>query len=99
MTDTWSIKLRVRPDHGVETVFTTMGIPAGEIEIQGCDDGNAAVLTVRQRDESGRFVTSAYHRRDRAEEALERAEELAGAVEDTGGEAAVTVTVTGEIPA
>lgn len=95
----WSVKISVGQDGTPHVDSFTSDVPGGEIEVRGYDDGNAAVLTVRQRDHHGRFVTSAYHRRDRAEEALDRAEDLAAAVTDAGGTAAVTVAVAGEIPA
>lgn len=72
------------------------GLPAGSLEVCGNDDGNRAVLEARQRDTRGRFVIGAYHRRDRAEEALEQAETAADAVTAAGGEAVITVAVEGE---
>lgn len=95
----WSMTLKVSPGGGVELTGLSDGIPPGEYEVRGHDDGNRVTLITRQRDTSGRFVISAYHRRDRGEEALEQAEEVAEAVTGTGGEAAVTVSGTGEIPA
>jgi len=94
----WSIKLKARPDGGVQVAEVSYGVPAGEIEIRGSDDGVKAVLDVRQRDPEGRFVISAHHRRDRAEEALRDAEETAEAITGAGGEAEIAVAVAGEIP-
>ena len=95
----WSIKLAVDHDGCVVPLAISEGIPPGEIEIRGGDDGNRAVLEIRQRDPQGRFVISAHHRRDRAEEALYRAEDTAEAVVAAGGQAAVEVGMTGEMPA
>jgi hypothetical protein len=86
----WSITLRVLESGTIEATSVTGGIPPGEIEVRGHDDGNRVTLHVRQRDEDGRFVTSAQHTRDRAEEALEEAEELAQAVAEDGGQAVVS---------
>ncbi len=83
----YTIILRVLPDGGVECE-PGYGIPAGEFEIEGSDDGIRVSVSIRQRDERGRFVVSAHHQRDRAEEALHEAEEVASAVE-----AAVTEAV------
>ena len=74
----WSVKLKVLADGGVTITDTSYGIPAGEIEIRGCDDGNRVTLEARQRDPQGRFTVSAHHRRDRAEEALHDLEAAAG---------------------
>lgn len=94
----WGITLRV-DSNGIAVITSlTDGIPPGEIEIRGSDDGNRATLTARQRDARGRFTVSAHHTRDRAEEALGAAEDLAGAVTGAGGAAAVEVGVTGELP-
>jgi hypothetical protein len=94
----WSLVLKVRANGSIDLASVSDGIPAGEIEVRGHDDGNRVTLNVRQRDEKGRFVASAQHTRDRAEEALEQAEGLAEAVTGAGGEAVVSVGVTGEIP-
>ena len=66
----WQLTLKVRDDGGVELTGLSEGVPPGEIEIHGSDDGNRVILEAKQRDEKGRFVISAHHRRDRAEEAL-----------------------------
>jgi hypothetical protein len=65
----WQIKLGV-VDGRVIITGTTEDIPPGELEIRGSDDGNRVTLEVKQRDTRGRFVASAHHRRDRAEEML-----------------------------
>lgn len=74
----WTIRLKVRPGGRVEVEDVSAGIPAGELEIRGTDDGNRAVLEARQRDQEGRFVVCAHHRRDRAEEAMHDLEAAAG---------------------
>jgi len=66
----WTIRLKVLPDGGVAVDDVSYGVPAGEIEVRGGDDGNRVALEARQRDPQGRFVVSAHHRRDRAEETL-----------------------------
>lgn len=66
----WMIRLKVREDGGVQVEDVSAGIPAGELEIRGTDDGNRATLEAKQRDARGRFTVCAHHRRDRAEEAL-----------------------------
>lgn len=95
----WTMRLKVGADGLVTVAGQSDSIPPGEIEVRGTDDGNRAVLTVRQRDERGRFVVSAHHTRDRAEEALDQAEDTADTIAAAGGEAIVTVGVAGEIPA
>ncbi len=82
----YTITLRVAEDGGVECE-PGYGIPAGEFEISGADDGIRVSVRVRQRDAKGRFVVSASHERDRAEEALHDAEEVASAVETAVAEA------------
>lgn len=94
----WSVKITTGQDGTPVVDSFTPDVPGGEIEVRGHDNGIAAVLTARQRDQHGRFVTSAYHRRDRAEEALDRAEDLAEAVTGAGGAAAVSVAVAADIP-
>jgi len=94
----WSIKLKARPDGGVQVAEVSYGVPAGEYEIQGSDDGNRVRLSVSQRDRHGRFVTSAGHVLDRAASALHEAEETAEAVTEAGGEAEIGVAVAGEVP-
>lgn len=66
----WTLRLRIRDDGSVDLASISDGIPAGEIEIRGTDDGNRVTLNARQRDARGRFTVSAHHTRDRAEEAL-----------------------------
>lgn len=95
----WAITLKVHDSGLIQVTGFSDGIPAGEIEIRGTDDGNRVTLNARQRDARGRFLVSAHHTRDRAEEALDRAEDIAEAVTEAGGEAAIGVTVDGEIPA
>ncbi len=80
----YTITLRVAADGGVECE-PGYGIPAGEFEIEGSDDGIRVSVSVRQRDERGRFVVSAHHVRDRAEEALEAAEKAVEAGADAAG--------------
>lgn len=92
----WSLTLKVHPGGLIQVTGFSEGIPPGEIEIRGSDDGNRVTLNARQRDAHGRFTVSAHHTRDRAEEALGRPEEVAEVVDEAGGEAAVTVAVTGE---
>lgn len=93
----WSLKLKVHDNGLIQVAGFSEGIPPGEIEIRGGDDGNRVTLNARQRDTQGRFVVSAHHTRDRAEEALGHAEEIAEAVTEAGGKAAVGVTVAGEV--
>ncbi len=83
----FEIRLRVLADGGVRCE-PGPGTPAGTFVITGDDDGNKVTLSVRQRDRHGRFVISARHVRDRAEEALHDAEAVASVVE-----AAVTEAV------
>jgi hypothetical protein len=94
----WSLKVKVHPGGLIQVTEFSDGIPPGEIELRGADDGTRVTLNARQRDAHGRFVVSAHHTRDRAEEALERAEDIAEAVTEAGGEAALEVGVTGEVP-
>lgn len=86
--DTWTITLKIRPDGGAEVVNVSYGIPPGELEIRGRDDGNRATIAVRQRDGHGRFVIAAHHTRDRAEEAVHAAEDTLEAMTVPGPEAA-----------
>lgn len=95
----WSVRLHTGDDGLVTVAAQSDGIPPGEIEIRGTDDGNRAVLNARQRDTRGRFIVSAHHVRDRAEEALEQAEELADVVDQAGGTTTIGVTVSGAVPA
>lgn len=94
----WHLTLKVHDSGTIQVTKLSEGIPPGEIEVRGSDDGNRATLVVRQRDPRGRFVASASHTRDRAEEALEQAEQVAQVAEAAGGEAAIGVTVAGEVP-
>ena len=71
------MKLKVREDGGVQVAEVSVGVPAGELEIRGSDDGNRVTLEARQRDPQGRFIVSAHHRRDRAEEAFGHAVDAA----------------------
>ena len=70
----WNLTLTVSEDGHIHLKGMSDGIPPGEIEITGTDDGNRVVLEARQRDPQGRFVIAAFHRRDRAEETLEQTE-------------------------
>ena len=83
----WTIRLKVLPDGGVTVDDVSYGVPAGEIEVRGGDDGNRVALEARQRDPQGRFVVSAHHRRDRAEETLHQAEAMADDLETAVTEA------------
>ena len=94
----WHLTLKVHDSGTIQVTGLSAGIPPGEIEVRGSDDGNRATLVVRQRDPRGRFIASASHTRDRAEEALEEAEHVAEAVEAAGGLAEIGVAVTGEVP-
>lgn len=95
---TWSLTLKVHDSGLIQVTGFTEDIPPGEIEVSGSDDGNRVTLEARQRDAHGRFVASASHVRDRAGEALHDAEHVAEVVEAAGGEAAISVTVAGEVP-
>lgn len=77
----FEIRLRVLQDGGVRCE-PGPGVPAGEFVIAGEDDGNRVTLSVSQRDAAGRFVASAHHVRDRAEEALVAAEKAVEAGAD-----------------
>jgi hypothetical protein len=90
----WSLVLKVRPNGSIDLASVSDGIPAGEIEVRGHDDGNRVTLNVRQRDERGRFVASAQHTRDRAEEELEKVEELAESYVPAGYQGAAQHTYT-----
>ena len=74
----WTVRLKVLPDGGVTVEDVSYHVPPGELVLRGCDDGNRVTLEARQRDPDGRFVVSAHHRRDRAEEALHDLEAAAG---------------------
>jgi hypothetical protein len=73
--NTWDLKLTVTEDGTVNISSASPGVPPGEIEVAGLDDGNRISLEARQRDPHGRFVIAAYHNRFRAEEALRDAEQ------------------------
>lgn len=94
----YTVSIRVR-DGAAEIAGTAGDLPDGTWLIHGAAAGPRVLLGVTQHDAEGRFVTAAGHVLDRAAKALREAEDTAEAVTEAGGEAAVQVTVEGEISA
>lgn len=87
----WHLTLRIREDGGAEITSLSGGVPAGEIDLRGADDGELVLLEARQRDPAGRSVISAFRRIYAAE--TPRAEDTG---DEDSGPAITHVDVTGE---